>query len=47
MAGDCGLTEIGKRTKLERRSSMALRHPEQRAWTETLALRYERWEEET
>ena len=24
---------------------MALRHPEQRAWTETLALRYERWEE--
>ena len=26
---------------------MALRHPEQRAWTETLALRYERWEEET
>ena len=26
---------------------MALRHPEQRDWTETLALRYERWEEET
>ena len=26
---------------------LALRHPEQRAWTETLALRYERGEEET